>query len=115
MPDSVGKVIILRDSNEVGGNGWPEFTLLAVGIWCAGCGDLALRKAASGRLLALHHHLRQCAGGRGVYSRRDDPRPGTAARGLSGIRQALADSSRRTSDSGQSVGGEYGGTGRAVL
>src|SRR5882724_91429 len=115
MPDSVGKVIILRDSNEVGGNGWTEFTLLSVGICCAGCGALALRKAAPGRVLALHHHLRQCAGGRGVYSRRDDPRPGFAAGGLSGIRQALADSSGGNSDSGQSVGGESGGTGRAVL
>src|SRR5260221_13764507 len=115
MPDSVGKVIILRDSNEVGGNGSPEFTLLSVGICCTGCGTLALRKAAPGRLLVLHHHLRQCAGGRGVYSRRDDPRPGIAARSIPGIRQALANSSRRTSDPGQSVGGKSGGTGRPVL
>src|SRR5258708_6630157 len=115
MPDSVGKVIILRDSNEVGGNGWTEFTLLSVGICCAGCGALALRKAASGRLLAVDYYFRRGAGSGSVCARRNDPRPGFAARGLSGIRQALADSSRRTSDSGQSVGGESGGTGRAVL
>src|SRR6266702_8610832 len=111
MPDSVGKVISLRDRYEVGGNGWTEFTLLSVGIYRAGCGALALREAAPGGLLALHHHLRQRIGRRCVCGGRNDSRPGIAARDVSGIRPAFANPDAGNSNIGQSVSMESGGIG----
>src|SRR5258705_12645111 len=92
------------------GHGRNESPHLSVGICCTGCGALALREAASGRLLAVDHYFRRRAGSGSVCNRGDDPRPGVAARDVPRIRQALADSKPRNSDSGQSVGGGSWGT-----
>src|SRR5882762_11561477 len=90
MPDSVGKVISLRRRHEVAGHGRTEFPHLSVGTYCARCGALALREAATGGLLALDHYFRRRAGRRGICGRRDDPRPGVAARDVPRIRPAGA-------------------------
>src|SRR5277367_474721 len=104
-----------RGTREVCGHGGIEFPRLSMGTYCAGNRAVALREAAAGKLLAVHYYFWRGAGRRGVRGRGNDPRHGIVARGVSGIRETIADTSAGNTDSGQSFGGESGRIGRTLF